>query len=117
MAKPDRMFDKFSPMSFFVYISPRDIYHQLLNFENLNTQEKTSNFVHISPVNSSSGLNLHPIQGKVDLPYKGGHSLQHSVGHTEHHARLLPHYPRREKNKTKQCNSSTCLKYNRKSCT
>lgn len=76
------------------------MYRQLLNFENLNTQETTYNFVHISPVNSSSSLNLHPIQGKVDLSNKGGHSLQHSVGHTEHHTWLLPHYPRRDQNKS-----------------
>lgn len=89
------MVDKFSPMTFLFYISPRE--HSSLTMKTLNIQQKTYNFVHISPVNSSSSLNLHPIQGKVNLPNKRGHSLHNSVGHTKNYAWLLPHYPIKKK--------------------
>lgn len=55
--------------------------------------QQTYNFVHVSPVNSSSSLDLHPVQGEVNLPDKGGHSLHNSVGHPQHHTGLLPHNP------------------------
>lgn len=55
--------------------------------------QQMHNFVHILPVNSSSSLDLHPVQGEVNLPDKGGHSFHNGVGHAQHHTGLLPHDP------------------------
>lgn len=85
-------------MSFLLCITPKE--HSSIT-ETLNIQQTMYNFVHISPVNSSSSLYLHPVQGKVNLPNERGHSLHNSVGHAEDYARLLPHYPRGGKKKKK----------------
>lgn len=84
------MVEELSPMSFLFYVSPKE--HSSIT-ETLNIQQTTYNFFHISPVNSSSSLHLHPIQGKVNLPNEWGHSLHNSVGHAENYTWLLPHYP------------------------
>lgn len=45
------------------------------------------------PVEGSASFDSHPVDSKVHLSDESRHANRHGVGHTQHHARLFPHYP------------------------
>ena len=78
---------------FYVLVSPK--HNKTVDIKHLHQGHYVFIFSSIEkiPVDSTAGLQSHPVQGEVNLSDKWGHPLHHSVSYIQHHPGLLAHYP------------------------